>query len=282
MKLIPLLFVFVFSMAVAVSAVAQDSESRSDSNPERSDPFARLAAAGRWIDLTHSFDATTIYWPTEDGFQLSVEKFGRTEKGYFYAANKFTAAEHGGTHLDAPIHFAEQGKTVDRLSLDRFIGEAAVIDVRNACSHDPNYLVSVKDLRAWEMQHERQLVDVIVLIHTGYGAKWPDRKRYLGTDQLGAEAVASLRFPGLDPMAAKWLSEHRSVKSVGIDTASIDRGQSERFQSHVVLFKAGIPVFENVANLHLLPGQGATVIALPMKIGSGSGAPLRIVASLPR
>ena len=121
-----------------------------------------------------------------------------------------------------------------------------------------------------------------MLIRTGFGEHWPDRKGYLGTDQLGAEAVAQLHFPGLDPDAALWLAEHRAVKAVGIDTASIDRGQSERFQSHVTLFKHGIPAFENVANLHLLPPHGATVIALPMKITSGTGAPLRIIASVPK
>ena len=205
-----------------------------------------------------------------------------TDKGYFYASKRFAAAEHGGTHLDAPIHFSKGGKTVDQLSLDRLIGEAAVIDVSEVCSRDPDYQVTVDDLRGWEVEHERQLVDVIVLIHTGFAKSWPDRKRYLGTEKLGSEGVAQLHFPGLDPDAAKWLAEHRSVKAVGIDTASIDHGQSQRFQSHVTLFRHNIPAFENVTNLHELPSQGATVIALPMKIASGTGAPLRIIASLPK
>ncbi len=240
-----------------------------------------VQVGGRWVDLTHSFDETTIYWPTEDGFQLSVENFGMTAKGYFYASNRFTSAEHGGTHLDAPIHFAKGGKTVDQLSLDRFIGKAAVVDVSEACDKDADYEVSIEDLRAWEVENRRQLVDVIVLLHTGYGSRWPDRKRYLGTDRLGPEAVAELHFPGLSPDAAKWLTEHRAIKAIGIDTASIDHGQSERFQSHVTLFANGVPAFENVANLHLLPSFGATVIALPMKIKGGTGGPLRVVASIP-
>lgn len=239
------------------------------------------AQKSKWVDLTHAFDESTIYWPTATGFKLSVVEFGETEKGYFYAANRFSAAEHGGTHLDAPIHFSRQGKSVDELSLDRFIGEAAVIDTTEACSRDVDYLVSVSDLRAWETRHGRQLIDLIVLIRTGFGRHWHDRARYLGTDRTGPEAVAELHFPGLAPEAALWLSEHRAVKSVGIDTASIDYGQSQRFQSHVTLFKHNIPVFENVANLELLPTAGATVIALPMKIASGTGAPLRIIASIP-
>ena len=250
-------------------------------------PGGRLPAADdvqiatRWVDLTHPFDKTTIYWPTEDGFQLSVENFGMTAKGYFYASNRFTSAEHGGTHLDAPIHFAKGGKTVDQISLDRFIGKAAVIDVSDACAQDADYEVSIEDLRAWEVKNRRQLVDVIVLIHTGFGSRWPDRKRYLGTDRLGPEAVAELHFPGLSPDAATWLTEHRAIKAIGIDTASIDHGQSKRFQSHVTLFASNVPAFENVANVHLLPPFGATVIALPMKIAGGTGGPLRVVASIP-
>ncbi len=241
-----------------------------------------IAPSGQWVDLTHAFDQSTVYWPTEDGFQLSVQKFGMTPKGYFYSSNRFTAAEHGGTHLDAPIHFFRQGKSVEQLSLDRFVGEAAVIDVTEACSRDADYQVGVTDLRAWEERCGRQLVDVIVLIHTGFGRFWNQRSEYLGTDQKGPEAVAQLHFPGLAPEAARWLTEHRSIKAIGIDTASIDYGQSQRFQSHVALFKHNIPAFENVANLDRLPAQGATVIALPMKIKSGTGAPLRIIASLPR
>lgn len=238
--------------------------------------------AEKVVDLTHSFDGKTIYWPTEEGFKLIRGPAGVTEKGYYYAANRFVAAEHGGTHLDAPIHFFERRHTVDEISLNRLIGEAAVIDVKDACADDPDYLVGIRDLRRWETSHQRQLVDVIVLIRTGYSRHWGDRKRYLGTDQVGPPAVADLHFPGLAPEAARWLVEHRSIKAIGIDTASIDHGQSQRFQSHVTLFQHNVPAFENVANLDALPTQGAKVIALPMKIGQGSGAPLRIIAILPR
>lgn len=233
------------------------------------------------VDLSHTFDKQTIYWPTENGFRLIPEKAGITEKGYYYSSNRFMAAEHGGTHLDAPVHFNEKGKSVDRLPLQQLMGEAAVIDVTAACRQDPDYQISVADLRAWEEKTGRQLVNVIVLLNTGYAKYWPDRKKYLGTDQLGPEAVAELHFPGLDPEAARWLTEHRAIKAIGLDTASIDYGQSTRFQSHVTLFKHQIPAFENVADMSRLPISGSTVIALPMKIGGGSGGPLRIVAWLP-
>src|SRR4029453_10409340 len=120
----------------------------------------------------------------------------------------------------------------------------------------------------------------IILLKTGYGKLYPDRKKYLGTDERGAEAVAKLHFPGLDPAAAKWLAQNRSIKAIGLDTASIDRGQSTLFESHRTLFENNIPAFENVANLEQLPVKGFSVIALPMKIKGGSGGPLRIVAML--
>ena len=234
----------------------------------------------RIVDLTHVFDRETIYWPTEAGFRLIRGPAGLTEKGYFYAANRFAAAEHGGTHMDAPIHFFRGRHTVDQIPLEKLVGEAAVVDVAASCAANRDYQIGVEDLRGWEITHNRQLVDVIVLLRTGFGRHWNNRLRYLGTDKTGPRAVAGLHFPGLAPEAARWLVEHRAIKAIGIDTPSIDYGQSQEFQSHVTLCKHNVPVFENVANLHELPTVGATVVALPMKIGGGSGAPLRIIAIL--
>jgi len=230
------------------------------------------------VDLTHPFDAETIYWPTEAGFRFEPGNNGLTEKGYYYAANRFATAEHGGTHLDAPIHFAAERHTADQVELDRLMGEAAVIDVTERCANDADYQVSVGDLRAWEERHGHQLDRVMVLLHTGWSRRWPDRLKYLGTEARGREAIAQLHFPGLAPEAARWLVEQRNVKAVGIDTASIDYGPSTLFESHVTLCTHNVPIFENVMNLDHLPSQGALVIALPMKIAGGSGGPLRMVA----
>ena len=239
------------------------------------------AVAGRVVDLTHPFNAATIYWPTEKGFQFQRGDNGLTAKGYYYAANRFTTAEHGGTHLDAPRHFSAEGQTADQIPLQRLIGEAAVIDVREACAADPVYVVTIDDLMAWEMRHQCSLHDRIVLLKTGWAHRWGHRTAYLGTSRQGPGAVAALRFPGLDPLAARWLAEQRRIKAVGIDTASIDHGPSTHFETHVVLCHAGIPIFENVGTLDPLPPSGAVVTALPMKIEGGSGGPLRIIAELP-
>ena len=235
---------------------------------------------GSFLDLTYAFDDDTIFWPTAPGFKLRTEFKGKTPDGYYYSAYSFSTSEHGGTHLDAPIHFSEGKITADEIPLDQLIGPAIVIDVQEKAIDDPDYLVSIEDFEAWEAVNGRIPEDVIVLVRTGFGAFWPDREKYLGTAELGPEAVPKLHFPGLDPVAATWLATERSIHSIGIDTASIDRGQSTLFESHRALFDNNIPAFENVANMDQLPAKGFTVIALPMKIRGGSGGPLRIVAVL--
>ncbi|HEX5446396.1 MAG TPA: cyclase family protein, partial [Pirellulales bacterium] len=236
---------------------------------------------GKLIDLTHPFDEHTIYWPTEPGFQLQKGPAGKTSNGYFYAANRFASAEHGGTHIDAPYHFNERGQTVDKLPLRQLMGDAVVIDVSSPCADDPDYEISIADLRGWEEKHQQQLPEAIVLLRTGFARHWPNRQKYLGTDETGPDAVKKLHFPGLAPAAARWLVEQRLIKAIGIDTASIDAGQSTHFGSHVKLFEHNVPVFENLANLADLPETGCSVIALPMNIKGGTGAPLRIVAIVP-
>jgi len=236
--------------------------------------------AGRLVDLSHPFDADTVFWPTEEGFVLERAFAGTTEGGYWYAANRFRSAEHGGTHVDAPIHFGEGRRTVDEIPLEQLLGPGLVVDVRGPCARDRDYLVGVADLTEWEGAHGRIPEGAIVLLHTGFGAFWPDRVRYMGSDSRGAEAVAGLHFPGLHPDAARRLLERR-VAAVGIDTPSIDHGPSRDFPTHRILAAAQVPAFENVASLEALPPAGFSVIALPMKIRGGSGGPLRIVALVP-
>jgi len=238
-------------------------------------------AQGKWIDLTHDFSEDTVYWPTAEGFELETVFEGNTDKGYYYTANKYTASEHGGTHIDSPIHFAQGKQTLDEIPLERLIGPAVVIDVTQNALSDPDYQIGVKDFTDWESKNGPIPDGSIVLLNTGYAKYWPDRVKYMGTDKRDDEAVKNLHFPGLDPKAAKWLVENRNINAIGLDTPSIDYGQSQLFESHRILFKENIPAFENVANLDKLPPKGAIIIALPMKIKGGSGGPLRIIAMLP-
>jgi len=244
----------------------------------RSSLTDQLARAS-WVDLTYPFDSTTIYWPTAKPFRLEVVSAQRTAAGYYYAANNFAAAEHGGTHLDAPVHFAEGRLATDQIPITRLTGAAVVIDVSSQADADRDFRVAPVDLEAWERGHRPIPEGTIVLIRTGWGSRWPDRARYLGTTKTGPAAVPELHFPGIHPDAARWLVAHKA-RAVGIDTPSIDYGQSATFDTHQILFAADIPAFENVAHLSAVPATGAFVIALPMKIRGGSGGPLRIVAVL--
>lgn len=236
---------------------------------------------GEIVDLSHAYDANSIFWPTAESFVLEKVADGVTDAGYYYAANNFSTSEHGGTHVDAPVHFAQGKASVDEIPLDRLIGPALVVDVSARAAADADYQVSVDDFLAWEREHGIIEPSGILLIRTGFSSRWPDAARYLGTAERGSAAASRLHFPGLHPEAARWLVANRPVKAVGIDTASIDYGPSTLFESHRVLYEREIPAFENLTALDRLPPRGATIVALPMKIAGGSGAPLRAVAILP-
>jgi kynurenine formamidase len=264
-------------LALAVSAGCASPSESPASSPAGSAPASSAAAAPRYVDLTHSLSADSIFWPTGDTFRLTKVADGVTPQGYYYASNSFSGNEHGGTHIDAPIHFAQGRWTVDQIPLDKLIGAAVVVDVSAASASNADYQVSVSDFTDWESRNGSIEPDAIVLIRTDFSKRWPDARAYLGTDEKGDSAVARLHFPGLHPDAARWLIEKR-VKAVGIDTASIDYGQSTLFESHRALYERNIPAFENLAALDQLPPRGATVFALPMKIAGGSGGPLRAIA----
>lgn len=238
------------------------------------------ASAEQWIDLTHPFNADAVYWPTAKMFEKETVFEGHTEGGWYYSAFNFAAAEHGGTHIDAPIHFAEGALTLEALPVAQLIGPGVVIDVRDEAAKDVDYLVTPADIEAHERAHGRIPDGAIVLIDTGRASLYPDRDKYMGTAERGEAAVAKLHFPGLSKEGAELLAE-RKIGAVGIDTPSIDYGQSKTFAAHVALMSRNIPAFENVADMSALPPTGATIIALPMKIEGGSGGPLRIIARLP-
>lgn len=236
---------------------------------------------GRWVDLSYEFNDKTIYWPTSESFQLDTVFEGQTDKGFYYSAYKFSMAEHGGTHLDAPVHFAKGKNPVDKISLDKLNGEAIIIDVVAQCEQNRDYRITPEDVQAWEKENGKIPEQSLLFFKTGFGKYWPDKKKYLGTTLTGQSGVDNLHFPGIHPKTASWLIKNRKINAIGLDTPSIDFGQSKLFETHQILFNENIPAFENVANLDLLPAKGAWVIALPLKITGGSGSPLRIVALVP-
>ena len=235
--------------------------------------------AAKLVDLTHPFDSSTIYWPTARGFRLETVAHGQTPGGYWYAANDFCAAEHGGTHLDAPIHFAEGRWTADQIPLGRLVGQAVVVDISERAARDPDALLERSDLATFESRHGRIPDEAIVLVRTGWDRFWSDRARYLGDATPGD--ASHLHFPGVGGEAAAWLTTARKLRAIGIDTASIDHGPSRDFRAHRTFGNANVPIFENLSGLDALPPKGAIFLGLPMKIGGGTGGPLRAVAILP-
>lgn len=264
-----LAFISIVSSCKEVSPVSQDNTATT----------LKETSVRKIIDLSHVYSSETIYWVTAKEFELDTVFKGQTDKGYYYSANNFSTAEHGGTHIDAPIHFAKGRQSVDEIPLDKLIGNAIKIDVSSKAFTRPDYLISIEDIKAWEAKEKIKIPNgSIVLLQTGYSKYYPDKIKYLGTEERGENAVKQLHFPGLSPEAAIWLVENRDINAIGIDTPSIDYGQSEYFKSHVALLSKDIPAFENLTNLGQLPSRGFEIIALPMKIKGGSGAPLRIVA----
>ena len=233
------------------------------------------------VDLTWPYDEHTLYWPTSpSAFEHKELSYGPTPGGYFYSAYTIATPEHGGTHLDAPIHFAEKGLTADAIPLEQLVAPAVVIDVAEKAATNPDYRLTADDVRAWEAQHGAIAAGTIVLLHTGWGKRWPDRKSYFGDDTPGA--TDKLHFPSFGEDAAKLLVNDRHVAAIGVDTASIDYGQSSDFIVHRIANGANVPGLENIANLERVPARGAFLMALPMKIKGGSGGPVRIVALIPR
>ncbi len=247
---------------------------------QESDPFAVLKE-GRWIDLTWAFDDESVYWPTNIPFTHDTVFAGMNDKGYYYSSFRFAAEEHGGTHFDAPVHFAKGGMTVEQVPLEQLIGEGIVVDVKRQAAADRDYQITVGDLQRWEAEHGPIPDGAIVIFNTGFWRFYPDKEAYTGTTLTGQEGVDNLSFPGIHPDAARWLVEHRNIKAVGLDTPSIDYGKSTDFMTHRILFARGLTAYENLARLDKLPPKGFWVMALPMKIRGGSGAPLRIVALVP-
>jgi kynurenine formamidase len=231
------------------------------------------------IDLTYPFDDETVVWPTNRPFHWEKTAWGMTPGGYWYASADFSMSEHGGTHLDAPLHFAQGRSAIDQIPVSRLVGPAVVIDVTRAVSDNPDYRLTVEDLRGWESRHGPIPKGAIVLMRSGWGRFWGDRERYLGSKT--PQDTKSLHFPGFSKEAAELLVREREISGIGVDTASIDYGPSQDFIVHQIINGMDKYGLENIANLDQLPPTGATLFALPIKIKGGTGGPVRIVTVLP-
>ncbi len=232
------------------------------------------------VDLSHAYNEQTLYWPTSpSGFELEILSSGETEGGWYYSANAFCTPEHGGTHLDAPVHFSRGGLSVEAIPLERLMGPAAVIDVSEKVDADQDYRLTTADVLRWEAANGRVPAGAVVVLRTGWSRFWPDAKHYLGDDTLGD--ASNLHFPSYGAEAARFLIEARGIEALAVDTASIDFGRSTDFLVHRIAADANVTGLENLTNVRGLPPTGAWIIALPVKITGGSGAPARVIALLP-
>jgi len=236
-------------------------------------------AEPRLVDLTYSFNEHTVYWPKNDHFHRQDTARGMTRNGYWYASGTFSASEHGGTHLDAPIHFASSGMSLEDIPVESLLGPAVVLDIQEASQQNPDYQLTIQDILNWEKEHGRIKPNDLVLLRTGWGAFWPDPEQYLGS--ITPDDPLTLHFPGFSAEAMTLLVQDRQIRGVGIDTASIDPGQSKDFRAHQILSLANRYALENVAHLDQVPPRGAIIYALPIKIKDGTGGPVRIIALIP-
>ena len=228
------------------------------------------------VDLTHALEKGSPYWPEDTpGTTFHTSIAATFRKDGFFARN-LSMPEHFGTHMDAPAHFDPKGETVDRIAVEKFLAAGVVIDVSSAARANADYRVTAQDVENWIKSHGAIPSGAVVFFRTGWAARWPSQKRYMNADAKGV-----LHFPGLSVEAARYLLEHAHPVGIGIDTSSIDYGPSKDFPVHHLTMPAGLYHLEDVANLDQLPATGSSVIALPLKLGGGSGSPARVLAFVP-
>ncbi len=224
------------------------------------------------IDLTHPL---TPGMPTLPGDPaLSVEPLEVPEGAY--RMNLLSLHDHAGTHMDAPSHFIDGGRSIDKIGPSELLVRAVMVDMRDKCLEDPDYRISRRDLEAWEDDHGWFPAGGAVVIQTGWAFRWEDPARYLSVDDTG-----TVHTPGLGGEAADLLAERR-VSIVAIDTPSVDVGRSTSYPAHKALLGSGVLVIENLSDLYRLPEAEFVLLAAPSKIAGATGAPCRVFALVDR
>lgn len=227
----------------------------------------------RVVDLSYAISDKLVAWPGDE--RVFETKVNATIEKNGYFTRSFWMLEHYGTHLDAPAHFPPGKATVDQIPVKQLFGPAVVLDVRAEGAKDADYQLPAARIEEWEKQHGRIREGSIVLLRTGWAARWPDAQKYRNQDAQGR-----MHFPGISVEAAKLLIG-RKVSGLGCDTLSIDYGASADFAVHHLTLGAGLYHLENLADLTALPEAGAFLVAAPIKLEGGSGGPVRVFALLP-
>lgn len=239
------------------------------------------------IDLTQPLsDSTPILQlpePLANTPKWSLRELSRyDDRGPAWYWNAFEGGEHTGTHIDAPVHWVtgRDSEDVAQIPLTKLIAPASVIDKSAEAAADPDYLLSVDDVRSWEQEHGGTPLDGWLLLRTGWDARAHDQNSFLNADDTGPHT------PGIDADCARWLAEESSVIGVGVETVGTDAGAAHSFDPafpcHHYVLGAGKYGLTQLANLALLPPRGSVLIVAPLKITGGSGSPVRAMALVPR
>jgi len=263
-------------VAAAVFGLTMSAQSQNNSAQNNSpQPLLQAVPVGltKIVDLSYAINDKLVAWPGDDKvFEAKVN--GTVEKDGYYTRS-FWMLEHYGTHLDAPIHFPPGKMTVDEIPADKLLGPAVVIDVQAESAKDADYRLTVERIARWEKEHRKIPPHAIVLLRTGWAARWPDSAKYRNQDAQG-----KMHFPGFSLEAARVLRE-RQINGLGCDTLSIDYGASGDFPVHHEILGAGLYQLENLRDLRDLPESGAFLMVAPIKLEGGSGGPARVFALLP-
>jgi kynurenine formamidase len=247
--------------------------------------FSQAVTSGtiRTVDLTQTLspETPTLVLPEEFGqcAGFSQQEISRyDERGVAWYWNNFTVGEHTGTHFDAPIHWVT-GKDLPNNALDTidpsdFIAPAVVIDISAKCAADPDYLLTVADIEAWEAEHGRIPPRSWFLLRTDWCKRPVDA--YTNRREDGAHT------PGPSAEAVRFLVDERDAHGLGVETIGTDAGQAHLldppYPAHTLFHAAGRYGLQCLQNLDRLPPTGSVVIATPLKIAGGSGSPLRVIA----
>ena len=232
-----------------------------------------FSGGARILDLSYAISGELPAWPGDERpFEARVNAT-HEKNGYF--TRRFEMLEHFGTHLDAPVHFPPGKMFVDEIPPERLFGPAVVVDAREESARDSDYRLAAEKIAAWESRHGRIPRGAIVLMRTGWAARWPDAARYRNQDASG-----TMHFPGFSVAAAELVIE-RGASGLGIDTMNIDYGASPDYAVHRIALGAGLYQLENLADLSALPESGAFLVVAPIKLAGGSGGPCRVFAVIP-
>ena len=242
----------------------------------KAEELFRQIRSSRLVDLTHSFVEGMPYWPgrLQEPFRHTIEEVRPRVWG-----GCFNMSEHLGTHVDAPRHFVANGRSTDQLRPEEMISWGVVIDVSDKVRQDPDYSLTIADVRRWEREFGEIPRQAIVMLHSGWGERWQNFDAYLNKD---AEGV--LHFPGFSGEAARMLVEERSISALGLDTLSADnmvRTLAEDSPVHRTVHEADGRIIENVARLDRLPERDFILVVASIPIEGGTGAPARIFALIP-